>query len=510
MNDLKSDVGENRAWAPFRTWSLRLLRQIKGVNPFDGDCLPTRVPLVGFGRPSLPFPHLWNYREPIRILDTFFCGAEQETGSGKHNRYLDVPGLTQVLVTREPAFIRAVLSATGDKPGQFDRDTAPTAGIARATGEDSLLYANGPLWRRQKKLAAPPFNHSSLFQPEKFHEFEQTFRNTAAERLEALRARQESAGERVTRVGLEPEISVVMLEMLVNNFFGGSVSYESLRDRFVPSLSGLIDYMVRDTIGRALRTPFRLLSGATDWLTAAQADFETLTDIALAGRREGLGLWAQFKSDATDEALRSNIRVFLAGALEATTSFASWTLSHLSRAPHIQDRIYEEVENMDVYDPDNLSKAVTLNRALEETLRLTPSLYFLPRRATVDTGVETADGRRMFIPQGTHVILDVWHANRCEDFWGETLTGYPASSFAPERWDVLARHGRSPREILHFGFGYGPRVCPGKFLGLLEVGLVVGAFVKIFKFTAVNDQTRAKAGVSTKPADGVLVDLALR
>jgi hypothetical protein len=42
------------------------------------------------------------------------------------------------------------------------------------------------------------------------------------------------------------------------------------------------------------------------------------------------------------------------------------------------------------------------------------------------------------------------------------------------------------------------------------VGLVVGAFVKIFKFTAVNDQTRAKAGVSTKPADGVLVDLELR
>jgi cytochrome P450 len=510
MNDLKSVVGENRAWMPFLTWSLRLLRQITGVNPFDGDCLPTRVPLVGFGRPSLPFPHLWNYREPIRILDTFFCGVEQETGSGKHNRYLDVPGLTHVLVTREPAFIRAVLSATGDKPGQFDRDTAPTSGIARATGEDSLLYANGPLWRRQKKLAAPPFNHSSLFQPEKFHEFEQTFRKTVAERLEALRARQEAAGERVTRVGLEPEISVVMLEMLVNNFFGGSVSYESLRDRFVPALSGLIDYMVRDTIGRTLRAPVRLLSGANAWLTAARADFETLTDIALAGRRDGLGLWAQFKSDATDEALRSNIRVFLAGALEATTSLASWTLSHLSRSPHIQDRIYEEVESMDVYDPDNLSKAVTLNRSLEETLRLTPSLYFLPRRATVDTWIETADGQRMFIPQGTHVILDVWHANRCEDFWGETLTGYPADAFAPERWEVLARRGRSPREILHFGFGYGPRVCPGKFLGLLEAGLVVGAFVKIFKFTAVNDQTRAKAGVSTKPADGVLVDLELR
>ena len=66
-NGWKNIVGEYRAWTPFRRRLLRLLRQIKGVNPFDGDCLPTRVRLIGFGRPSLPFPHLWNYREPIRL-----------------------------------------------------------------------------------------------------------------------------------------------------------------------------------------------------------------------------------------------------------------------------------------------------------------------------------------------------------------------------------------------------------------------------------------------------------
>jgi cytochrome P450 len=494
----------------FPSWWRRCWRQLRGANPFDGDCRPARVPLLASGRPSLPFPHLWNYREPLRILATFYCGAERETGSARHNRYLDVPGLSPVLVTREPAVIRAVLSATGDKPGQFDRDTAPTAGIARATGADTLLYANGALWRHQKRLAAPSFSHSSLFQPEKFHEFERTFRRTVAERLEALRAMQAATGERVTRVALEPEIAAVMLEMLVNNFFGGSVSYDALRGRFAPAIAALIDDMVRDTIGRTVRAPFRLLSGRRASLQAARADFETLTDIALAGRRDGRGLWAQFKSDASDEALRSNIRVFLAGALEATTSFAAWTLSHLARAPHVQDRIHDEVKNLDVYDPDNLAGAAALNRALEETLRLTPSLYFLPRRATVDTWVETADGRKLFVPQGTHVVLDVWHANRCEDFWGAAPTGYRADVFAPERWEVLARQGRSPKEILHFGFGYGPRVCPGKFLGLLEVGLVVGAFVKIFTFAGVGDPPQAKAGVSTKPADGVLVDLALR
>src|SRR5574341_2256469 len=73
-------------------------------------------------------------------------------------------------------------------------------------------------------------------------------------------------------------------------------------------------------------------------LRRARASFEALTDIALAGRTDGLGLWGEFKSDASNDALRSNIRVFLAGALEATTSFASWALSHLSRAPDVQDR----------------------------------------------------------------------------------------------------------------------------------------------------------------------------
>jgi len=485
------------------------MRQLRGANSFAGDCLPTRVSLFGFGRPSLPFPHLFNYRDPIGILDTFFWRVDHLTGSAKHNRYLDVPGMSHVLVTREPAVIRAVLSETGDKPGQFDRDTAPSQGIARATGQDSLLYANGPLWRTQKKLAAPPFNRSSLFQPEKFHEFERTFRNTVAERLELLRARQQETGERMTRIALEPEISVVMLEMLVNNFFGGCVAYEELRYRYVPAITGLIEHMVRDTVGRRLRAPFDILR-SNGWLETARADFETLTDIALSGRVEGRGLWGQFRSDATDDALRSNVRVFLAGALEATTSFASWALSHLSRRPDVQDRIYAEVRDIDVYDPENLAQAITLNRSLEETLRLTPSLYFLPRRATVDTWVETVDGRKLFVPRGTHVVLDVWHANRCEDFWGVEQTGYPAEQFAPERWENFAKEGRSAKEVLHFGFGYGPRVCPGKFLGLLEVGLVVGAFVKIFKCAAVHERVEAKAGVSTKPADGVSVDLELR
>lgn len=492
------------------TWLSRFLEQVRGVNPFGGDCLPTRVSLFGFGRPTLPFPHFWNYKNPIKIFETFYWGAEKEAGSGKHNRYIYVAGFPPVLMTREPAVIKAVLAATGEKPGQFDRDQSPMAGIARATGDDSLLYSNGSVWRRQKRLSTEPFSRANLFQPEKFHGFEQTFRKTVAGRLEALRSLQQASGRKVSRVQLEPEIKVIMLEMLVNNFFGGSVSENELRNRFVPALEMLIDHMISDTVAPTTLAIFGAITGRNAIIKEKMADYEALTDAALSGRAKGLGLWKHFQSDATDEALRSNIKVFLAGAMEATTSFAGWAISHLSYAPDIQEQIYAEVKGMDAYDPDNLTSAIMLNRVLEETLRLTPALYFLPRRASVDIWIETADHRKMFIPKGTQLRLDVWHANRCEEFWGKAVSGYPAEKFAPERWDFLARKGITARDILHFGFGHGPRFCPGRYLGLLEVGLVVGAMVKIFKFTAPHKQTLPKAGVSTKPADGVLVDLELR
>ena len=189
-------------------WLLRLPRQLLRVNPFGGDCRPSRVPLLApwSGRPTLPFPHPWNYDQPLRILETYFWRADEEQGAGRHNRYLDVPGFAPVLATRDPAMIRAITAETGDRAGQFDRDTLPSTGIARATGNDTLLYANGSLWRQQRKLAASPFGKTTLFQPEMFHEFGETFRRTIGERLSVLRAHLQASGQRSVQIALEPEI----------------------------------------------------------------------------------------------------------------------------------------------------------------------------------------------------------------------------------------------------------------------------------------------------------------
>lgn len=500
---------------PLSRHVLRITRQLRRQNPFEGDCIPTRVPIFSSrsGRPSVPFPHPWNYREPIQILETYFWDADREQGSGRHNRYLDFPGFAPVLVTRDPGVIRAILTATGDQKGQFDRDTLPSSGIARATGRDTLLFSNGPFWRKQRMASASPFGKTSLFHAELFEEFAITFRNSVQQRLAVLNEHLQRLGTSQLEIAIEPEIKTLMLEMLVNCFFGASVSYDRLRNYDVPALERIIEHIIHDTVSNRLGLPIEVLSRMSPRYARMKADYEQfddLTNLVLSSRQSGRGLWKKFQSDVPDEALRSNIKVFLAGALEATTSYTTWAISHLARHADIQEKIHEEVRDLTDYSPEHLDRCPWLMRSLDETLRLTPALYFLPRRATSDTWIETADGRRMRIPDGTHILLDIWHANRHEDHWGVPASGFPAGQFAPQRWEVLKQRGTPSKDMLHFGFGHGARVCPGKHLAQLEVALCVGAFVKLFQFHAPRIENPERAGVSTKPRDGTVVVLQRR
>jgi cytochrome P450 len=483
----------------------RLPRQIRGDSPFSGDVQPTRIPLFGHGRPTLPFPHPWNYKEPLKILETYFWKADKETGSGRHNRYLEVPGFGPVFITRDPEVIRAILLSTGDKPGQFDRDQLPSMGIARSTGPDTLLFSNGTQWRDHRKQAAPPFGLTSLFKPEVFHEFEATFRETLKQRIVELKNKFEQSGQTKLTIALETEIKPIMLQMLVNNFLGANVPYEQIRNKYVPALERIIDNIVSDTVVSRIGVGSTRPGSKED-----NATYDELTDIVLQARKENTGLWKQFKSEASDDAIRANLKVILAGALEATSSWGGWALSHLARNPTMQEKIYGEVKDFSEFTPDNVDKAKYLRNTLDETLRLTPSLYFLPRKTNTDTTIQTKDGRTMTIEKGTHILLDIWDTNRHEDHWGVAATGFPAKEFHPERWPEMEKRGISPKDKMHYGFGLGPRICPGKHLGQLEVSLLVGAIVKTFKFKAINEENKPRAGVSTKPADGTLVELELR
>jgi cytochrome P450 len=313
---------------------------------------------------------------------------------------------------------------------------------------------------------------------------------------------------------LESDIQAVMLHVLVNVLFGAGVPHQELRTRYLPAIKSVIGYILIDTITNQVGLPVCRLPAVCwqharlkrDWKT-----FEELVDRVIRTRDDGAGFWPLLTAAGTAAAIRSNVRVFLAGALEATSSYVSWTLSNLARDPVAQERAYQETLTFTEITPEARERAVYLQKVLAESLRLNNALYFLPRVALRETTLSTSRGT-LTIPADTHLVLATYHMNRCEKHWGVEATGYPATAFAPGRWDAknMEARGRSTKDNLHFGFGHGPRVCIGKHFSEAEAFVCVTLFLRRFKFRAVYPTTGADSGVSTRPRDRVDVELSLR
>jgi cytochrome P450 len=479
----------------------RLPEQLAGDSPFSGSLRPRRLPALGLFRSVGR-----NFRTPLAILDDVF----RHPGD---LHYLDVPGFPPILFVRDPELIRAIALETA-LGGAFDRDTLPTQGIARVVGGRNLLFAQGEVWRQHRAAASRPMGTRAVQAEGVFHDLERHVADAATPAVAALAARVAATGANGFRIRLEPEIQAVMLTVLVNVLFGANLPPEELRTTYLPAIQNVIRYILWDTLLNQLRLPVFRIPAIAPGHAQLQRDrrtFEDLVSRVLAARDDSAGFWPLLTASGPEEALRSNVRVFLAGALEATASFIGWTISNLARHPDAQRRAYDEVAAQPELTPEARAACPFLQRTFEETLRLNGALYFLPRVAMRNTVLEVSAGT-LAVPGGTHVVLATYHANRCERHWGIARTGYPAAEFHPERWEPanLATHGRTSKDTLHFGFGHGPRVCIGRHFSEAEAFVCLSLFLRCFEFRAVQAEAGVASGISTRPADGVELDLSLR
>lgn len=479
----------------------RLPGQLAGRYPFGGTRPVARLPLL----PTVLCTAA-NARTPLRILDRVFAG-----GGDLH--YLDVPWLPPILFVRDPEVVRAVTVGTANG-GPFDRDTLSTQGIARVVGGRNLLYAQGDLWKRHRAAMARPFGVGAVLTPEVYAGIERSVKRAVEPALERIARRVAASPDGTCRMRLEPDIQAAMLAVLVNVLFGAEVPNDEIRERYLPAIARVIRYILVDTVVNPFRVPvFRLapLTRGHARLIRDRRTFEELVGRVVAARAAGAGFWPLLTVGGPDAAVRSNVRVLLAGALEATASYLSWALVQLARHPAAQARAREEALAHPALGPGMRESAGYLQRVLGESVRLNNSLYFLPRLAVRDATVETSAGT-LEIPRHTHLILATYHMGRCEEHWGEAATGHPALAFAPERWEPanLAARGLASKDALHFGFGHGPRVCVGRSFSEAEALVCLTLFLRRFEFTADGPAPAADSGVSTRPADGVELTLRLR
>lgn len=182
-------------------------------------------------------------------------------------------------------------------------------------------------------------------------------------------------------------------------------------------------------------------------------------------------------SGVNDADVKGNVVTMLLAGEDTTANTLAWLVYLLHHNPAALDRVKQEVSTIAPrgladFTPDTLAKMDFLEACANEAMRLKPVAPFLPVQALRDTVVHD-----IAVPKGTLV----WNVMRHDSVSAQYLTD--PLDFKPERW---LDQGNSPAKHLSMPFGSGPRICPGRYLALLEIKMAIAMLAGHFDIVSVN------------------------
>ncbi|PCH38753.1 cytochrome P450 [Wolfiporia cocos MD-104 SS10] len=110
------------------------------------------------------------------------------------------------------------------------------------------------------------------------------------------------------------------------------------------------------------------------------------------------------------------------------------------------------------------------------------------------------------IPQGTTVIANIWSMSRNTKFYGPDV-----EAFRPERFLSMDKETAAAADLRRIVFGFGRRVCPGRYLGDSNAWIVAATLMATFNITKTHDMSGReitpviswRPGVVSHPAEFV-------
>ncbi|XP_046579169.1 cytochrome P450 3A29-like [Haliotis rubra] len=175
---------------------------------------------------------------------------------------------------------------------------------------------------------------------------------------------------------------------------------------------------------------------------------------------------------SVDEIVGQGIIFFIAGydTTASTLTFASYCLAMNQDA---QEKAYKEIREVlgnAVPDYDNIWKLKYLDNVITETLRLYPPGPVLTRRAS-----ETVQIKDYTITEGQVVFIPIFAMQRDPELFQDP------DSFRPER------HDEKINPLTFLSFGYGPRMCVGMRLALMETKIALIHLLRTIKLEPMPD-----------------------
>ena len=401
----------------------------------------------------------------------------------------------QVVVLSDSEAISAALRA---RPDTFRRPAITAEVSAELGGDPGLFLAEGDAWRQQRRMVMHGFSPAAV----------KAYFPRLREVALRLGERWDTAVREQREINLSDDMKRYAVDVVAGLAFGADVNTLASGDS---ALQGHVDTVMAGVARRSLmplpywrwlRLPAdRRLERSIAALRSAVDGFIARARGALAGdpvlRAQPANVLQamlvaadEAGSGVDDAAVAGNVSTMLLAGEETTSSALTWLIWLLVQHPAALARAREEVLR---HAPDAAAMTPEQADALDyveacalEAMRLKPPAPYIPLEALRET---TVLGVRL--PPGTLL----WCVMRHDSVDAATVPG--ADRFDPERWLAAANPARQVSQP----FGAGARMCPGRYLSLMEMKVAMAMLLGRFDIVSA----RARSGAAPAEVMGFVM-----
>ncbi|HEX5682998.1 MAG TPA: cytochrome P450 [Ideonella sp.] len=395
-------------------------------------------------------------------------------------------GRRRFLVLSNPEVVAAVLR---DRPEGFKR-TERLSQTAREFGFHGLFSANGEAWRRQRPMVLAGLDPTHI----------KSFFPTLVKVTQRFAQRWQRAAQRGEPIDLQADLMRYTVDVTAGLAFGADINtiesddevIQQHLDKVLPALFKRVMAPVRYwgwfklPADRRLDQHLAALADAVQgFIAAAQARLmadpalranpRNLIEAMLAARdRDG--------STVTDEDVSGNVLTMLLAGEDTTANTLAWMIWQLHHHPDATARAAAEARAVVgpaslVTQPEQLQRLDYVEACAHETMRLRPVAPLIIQQAARDTVVAGIE-----VPVNSLVMCLMRPAAVSDTHFVD------AERFMPERWLAHGPAGQaaSSAKRVSMPFGAGPRICPGRYLALAEMKMVISMLLASFRIESVD------------------------
>jgi cytochrome P450 len=438
---------------------------------------------------DLPGPRGWPLLGNLPQIDISSLHQQLESWAAAYGPLYRLRfGTRDAVVVARPELIAAV---GRDRPEGWSRLRSMEKVIVEM-GIDGLFTAEGEAWRRQRRLV------TSAFTPGQMKRYFPMIRRVT----ERLKVRLDQAASNGSAIDLQTMLMRYTVDVTCSLTFGADVNtlqrggdtLQAHIDKIFPKMAHRInmpipywrwftlpaDRVFERHLAAAQDAVRGFVQAARDRIAAGagqeHAPANLLEAMLLAHDADGGSL--------TEAEVTGNVFTMLLAGEDTTAHSLAWCLYLLHTTPEAWRAVVAEVDaaigpGAIPESPEAASGLGGIETAANEAMRLrsvAPLAYLESNRATELAGVA--------LPAGTFVI----GLMRCGAV--DPATAADAAVFRPARWQAPDAPDRA-LTAASMPFGAGPRICPGRYLAMLEMKMVLATIARNYELIEVATATGA-------------------